>query len=299
MGPPLFTVFIDDIDDFVELVKLFVKFVDDGKGLKAIRSRKDAEELQAALNNLCERASIWGMAFNIEKCKIMHVGRNNPGYDYYMNGIRLNVVEQETDVGVIIQKDLKTTKQCHKATNTATGVLRTIQRNFHFRDKVVFLQLYKQYVRPHLEFACTAWAPWQENEKKKLESVQIKAVNWITSLSGKNYDEKCAELKLDTLESRRWEQDMVKIMKGHGYIRHETFFKKFADQGHLRTRMAAGIENLIMPRFRTEIRRNAFSVRVIRSWNELPDNVKQAGSVRAFKSGLKTFVENGGRPGYD
>jgi hypothetical protein len=81
------------------------------------------------------------MAFNIEKCKIMHVGRNNPGYDYYMNGIRLNVVEQETDVGVIIQKDLKPTKQCHKATNTATGVLKTIQRIFHFRDKVVFLQL--------------------------------------------------------------------------------------------------------------------------------------------------------------
>jgi hypothetical protein len=52
MGPPLFTVFIDDIDDFVELVKLFVKFADDGKGLKAIRCRKDAEELQAALK-LC------------------------------------------------------------------------------------------------------------------------------------------------------------------------------------------------------------------------------------------------------
>jgi hypothetical protein len=67
MGPPLFTVFIDDIDDFVELVKLFVKFADDGKGLKAIRSRKDTDELQAALNNLCEWASIWGMAFNIEK----------------------------------------------------------------------------------------------------------------------------------------------------------------------------------------------------------------------------------------
>jgi hypothetical protein len=31
----------------------------------------------------------------------------------------------------------------------------------------------------------------------------------------------------------------------------------------------------------------------------LPDSVKQAGLVRAFKSGLKTFVENSGRPGYE
>jgi hypothetical protein len=89
------------------------------------------------------------------------------------------------------------------------------------------------------------WSPWQENEKKKLEAVQIKAVNWITGLRGRNYVEKCAELKLETLESRRWEQDMVqtfKIMKGHGNIRHETFFEKFADRGHARTRMAAGFE---------------------------------------------------------
>jgi hypothetical protein len=126
LGPPLFTVFIDDIDDFVELIKLFIKFADDGKGLKAIRSLKDAEELQEALNKLYEWASIWGMMFNIEKCKIMHVGRNNPCHDYYMNGIKLKVVEEETDVGVIVQKSLNPTKQCQKASNTATGVLRTI-----------------------------------------------------------------------------------------------------------------------------------------------------------------------------
>jgi hypothetical protein len=88
-------------------------------------------------------------------------------------------------------------------------------------------------------------------------------------------------------------------MRGHGNMKHETFFEKFADRGQARTRMAGGFENLIMPRFRTEIRRNAFSVRVVKSWNELPDIVKQSGSVRVFKSGLKTFVECGGRPGYD
>jgi hypothetical protein len=301
MGPPLFTVFIDDIDEFVELVKLFVKFADDGKGLKIIQSRKDADELQLSLNNLCEWASRWGMAFNVDKCKIMHIGRNNPGYDYYMNGVKLKVVEQETDVGVIIQKDLKTVKQSQKAANTATGVLKTIQRNFHFRDKKVYVQLYKQYVRPHLEFACTAWSPWLENEKKQIESVQVKAVNWITGLQGTNYMEKCVEIGLSTLESRRWEQDMVqtyKILNGHGNLKYETFFEKVADRGTIRTRGAAGHDNLLMPRFRTEIRRHVFSIRVIRSWNDLPDSVKQAGSVAAFKNGLKTYIENGGRPGY-
>jgi hypothetical protein len=63
--------------------------------------------------------------------------------------------------------------------------------------------------------------------------------------------------------------------------------------------MAAGHDNLLMPRFRSEIRRHAFSIRVIRSWNDLPDIIKQARSVVEFKNGLKTYIENGGRPGYN
>jgi hypothetical protein len=39
-----------------------------------------------------------GMQFNLEKCKIMHVGRNNPQYEYKMNGMVLSTTEEEKDV---------------------------------------------------------------------------------------------------------------------------------------------------------------------------------------------------------
>jgi hypothetical protein len=279
-----------------------VKFANDGKGLKAIRSKKDAEELQEALNNLFEWASLWGMQFNVDKCKIIHVGRNNPGYDYYMGGVKLKVVEEETDVGVIIQKNLKPTKHCQKGANTATGVLRTIQRNFQYRDKKIYVKLYKQYVRPHLEFASPAWAPWAEQEKNQIEAVQKKAIYWIPGLVGASYEEKCLELGLSTLEERRWEQDMVqtyKILNGHGRLRFEDFFEKVGNRDGPRTRTAGGYENLKMPRFRTEVRRNTFSIRVIRSWNSLPDSVKQADTVPKFKNGLREYLKNGGRPGQE
>jgi hypothetical protein len=301
MGPPLFTVYIDDIDYFVRLVKLFIKFADDGKGMKEIRTKKDAEDMQEALNNLCESADLWGMTFNIEKCKIMHVGRNNPGYDYYMNGIKFKVDEEETDVGVIVQKSLKPTRQCQKAANTSMAVLRSVQRNFHYRDKQVFVKLYKQYVRPHLEFAIPAWSPWYESEKQQLESVQVKAINWVTGLRAGTYTEKCKELGLASLEVRRWEQDMVqtfKILRGYGNINENRFFERMEERQNNRTRLAAGINNLKLPRVRTDIRKNAFSVRVVRSWNSLPDTVKSSGSVMVFKNGIASFLANGGRPGY-
>jgi hypothetical protein len=121
MGPPLFTVYIDDIDLFARLARLFVKFADDGKGMKEIRTRQDAVDLQSVLDDLFEWATLWGMSFNIEKCKIMHVGKNNPRYDYYMDGKKLKVVEEETDVGIVIQQNLKPAKQCQRAANTAGG----------------------------------------------------------------------------------------------------------------------------------------------------------------------------------
>jgi hypothetical protein len=88
----------------------------------------------------------------------MQVDHNNPRFEYDLNGEKLTGVEEETDLGVTIQKTLKSTKQCRKAANTATAIMKTIQRNFHYRDKKVYVKLYKHYVRPHLEFAEQTWS---------------------------------------------------------------------------------------------------------------------------------------------
>jgi ribonucleases P/MRP protein subunit RPP40 len=82
LGPLLFDVYIDDIDWEAVLADLMTKFADDTKGLKEILSSQDRDDLQTVLNNLCRWAEIWGMEFNVSKCKIMHLGRNNPEYKY-------------------------------------------------------------------------------------------------------------------------------------------------------------------------------------------------------------------------
>jgi hypothetical protein len=88
------------------------------------------------------------------------------------------------------------------------AVLHQIRRNFHYRDRFTFVPLYKQYVRPHLEFASQAWAPWLAGDQEVLEKVQKKAVGMVSGLKGKSYEERCAELGLETLETRRIKQDM-------------------------------------------------------------------------------------------
>ncbi len=81
-----------------------VKFADDTKGGKVIVNTEDREKLQGALDSLCDWADKWGMSFNLAKCKVMHVGTHNPGYEYFMRGVRLEETEEERDIGVAVTK---------------------------------------------------------------------------------------------------------------------------------------------------------------------------------------------------
>ena len=120
-----------------------LKFADDTKIAQPIRGEEDRRKLQSALDELTRWADRWGMAFNVQKCKIMHVGHSNPHHEYSMGGGKLETTEEERDLGVIMSRKLKPGPQCAKAARTAQMVLGQISRAFHYRDKYVFVRLYK------------------------------------------------------------------------------------------------------------------------------------------------------------
>ena len=99
------------------------KFADDTKMAMSIRSKEDAEHFQREIDNLCKWAEEWAMTFNQDKCKVMHVGRSNPRYVYYMNGLELSETEKERDLGVWTESSLKPLLQCTKAANNANCLL--------------------------------------------------------------------------------------------------------------------------------------------------------------------------------
>ena len=203
LGPLAFIVYINDIDLIVHLIMLLLKFADDTKvGHKAVNDA-DRIALQTCLDELYEWSEKWGMSFNIEKCKIMHVGKKNPSFDYTMNGVKLKSTEQEKDIGVLIHSSLKPSKHCAESARKANGILTQISKSFHYRDKVTFLNLYKTYVRCHLESSVPAWNPWTAQDKELIEKVQVRAINMISGLKGSTYIEKLTELKLMSLEDEQ------------------------------------------------------------------------------------------------
>jgi hypothetical protein len=177
-----------------------------------IQGEEDQADLQRTLDSMIDWASQWGMEFNREKCKVMHFGKRNPKHRCHMGDHVLSSTEEEKDVGVTVTSNLKPAAHCARAARTATLVLSQIGRSFTYRDKNIFIKLYTRYVRPHLEFASQAWSPWHQKDIEVLERVQKRAVNMVGGLAGKSYEEKLAELRLDSLSDRRIEADLVGIV---------------------------------------------------------------------------------------
>ena len=81
LGPILFLIFINDLPQ--EVISPLSLFADDSKFFSRIISERNRTEtnnangnetLQEDLNKIKEWAIKWKMEFNIDKCKIMHLG---------------------------------------------------------------------------------------------------------------------------------------------------------------------------------------------------------------------------------
>ena len=290
LGPLAFVVFINDLDECTVNISKVNKFADDTKVGNVIKDQLDVANLQQCLDKLVDWADTWGMKFNTGKCKVMHLGHNNTKAEYKMNGQVLQATDAEKDIGVRVQSSLRPGKQCAEAAGRANAVLNQILRAFHYRNRHTYIDLYKQYVRPHLEFAVPAWSPWTQGDKEAVERVQRRAIKAVSGLAANTYEGRLKELGLLTLEARRDLFDLVqtfKIVHGLDDVNKDVWFTMIGDNPARVTRETSDPLNFVRQNPRTEVRRNFFSNRVINKWNNLPSELKSAVSVNSFKRQLK------------
>jgi len=75
LGPLLFVIFINDLDDGV--INKLLKFADDTKIVSKVGTTEDVKVLQDDLHKLFQWSKDWKMLFNTDKSKIIHFGFNN------------------------------------------------------------------------------------------------------------------------------------------------------------------------------------------------------------------------------
>jgi len=74
-----------------------LKFADDTKIYRTVNSLEAIDGLLADLHKLVSWSVDWQMLFNIDKCKVMHLGYNNPKVHYVMGTSQLQAATEERE----------------------------------------------------------------------------------------------------------------------------------------------------------------------------------------------------------
>ena len=284
LGPTLFIYFINDLPDVV--LALLKIFADDTKTYQPINSIKDKIKLQETIDRLVQWSEKWLLKFNGSKCKVLHLGKNNPHYKYTINdnGVvkELEVTLNEKDLGVNIDPLLNFDNHISTITKKARQMSGLIVKSITHKSKEIMVPLFKSIVRQPMEHAHAVWNPYKKKHIKLLESIQRHFTRYIIGTKNLSYEERMKLLKLPSLEFRRLRGDLIEVFKICHNLYDPITTKSLLTINNSNTR--SHNYKLVKPRVNSSQFMIFLTNRIINLWNNLPKEAVNAGSVNIFKN---------------
>ena len=278
LGPLLFLLFINDIPE--SIINELRIFADD---VKMIVHPSRIQAIQEDLDRLSIWENMWLLKFNLDKCKVLHIGKNNPLNKYHFLGSNLCNCSTEKDLGVIFNEKGNFHDHIYTSISKAKSSLAWLLRSILSREPYEMKIAYRCLVRHNLEYCCQVWSPKVRFGNWKtildIESVQRTFTRCINGMTNFSYRQRLTKLNMTTLLERRMRGDLIETFKIlNGFSNYGSQFFNLSDR----------TQNLLY-RSQKLATLDFFSERVINYWNKLPVAVKDKNSVNAFKNSLDNF----------
>ena len=268
----LFLLFVNNIPD---CVRSQIQMYGDDIKLYSVTDTIN-NNIQTDLDALSEWTSEMKMNFNLSKCKVMHMGANNPQKKYYMKyndgtEYQIKSVQVHRDLGLFIDNNLTFSEHVDTLTRRAMRIITCMQSRFSFMSTKTFCKYYEMYVRSKLEKFTSIWSSIAKSDKDKIENCQRMATLSVNGMSEMSYSERLKKLKLPTLEHRRLHLDLLQI--------YRCFSTKQFDCFPSTRRIIVNNELSFLPK------------RIAYKWNELSDETLMSNNFTIFSSNLENELE--------
>jgi hypothetical protein len=121
---------VNDIPHSISGESTVAMFADDTKCYRPVKYLPDSEGLQNDLNNLVNWCTIWKMDLSKPKCGVMSFTRSRQPVttDYKLLDSSLKQLCHQKDLGIVVTKDLKWTKQVEEITSKASSMIGHYQK---------------------------------------------------------------------------------------------------------------------------------------------------------------------------
>ena len=222
-------------------------------------------------------------------------------FSYCLNGVILDHVKSEKDLGVNVSSRLSWTGQCDALRSKASSRLGLLKRTCHFvkntnQRRVLYLAM----VRSLFEHCSVIWSPSSQTSINKLEAVQKRAVRWILDEQYEEYDDESYLLKLHSLELLPIE---FRLIYTDLSLFHKIIYKTVPidlpeyihpiteDQlGRLRSTQKDRSYLVCDAEEKLDVFKDSFFNRTRINWNGLPEDLRNTDCYGTFQSDLNVYI---------
>ena len=294
LSPFLFNCFILDflknssnsviVKAYADDIKAFIIFDKHNQNVRK-------SDMDSFINGFNEWLNLNGLEISPAKCKVLHLGNNNPCLNYSMNSSKLICSDDPFKIlGLTFSPNLLWKTHINEKCLVAIRLWFNVMRVIRSTDHNILIRIYKSYVRPHVEFASEIFNDYSKSTTDLIETVQRKVTRYIFYRSKylcKNFNHQCPEyskrldiLNLEPLSIRRFKAELLTFFKITKKLLVINKRNLPSSQTAYRTRNNCPLT--LVSHSRTNLRLNSFFIRVPRKFFKLPKQCTNASSLSDF-----------------